>query len=133
MYMNSTGRETDVRKVLVVDDDPRNLFALTAALEQEHYEVIGAQSGEEALTTLNANPQIECVLTDIMMPEMDGYELTRRIRARGASMRLPVIAVTAKASPEDEQKCWEAGCASYVTKPINTRELLRKLRSVIEP
>ena len=121
-----------MQKLLIVDEDRRNLFALTAALEERHYEVLEAESGETALKILNANPDIRCVLIDFMMPGMDGCELMRRIRARKSSSELPTIAVTAKALPEDEQKCREAGCSAYIAKPINTSLLLDTLQRVIE-
>ena len=121
-----------MQKLLIVDDDRRNLFALTAALEERHYEVLEAESGEAALKILSANPDIRCVLIDFMMPGMDGCELMRRIRARNSPCDLPTIAVTAKVQPEDEQKCREAGCSVYITKPLDTEQLVRTLRGLIK-
>jgi CheY-like chemotaxis protein len=122
-----------VHKLLIVDDDRRNLFALAASLEQEDYEVLEAESGEAALKILNANPDIKCVLIDLMMPGMDGCELMRRIRVSKSSSDLPAIAVTAKVMPEDERKCREAGCSAYIAKPIDTSRLLHMLKTAIRP
>jgi CheY-like chemotaxis protein len=126
------GGTKQVHKLLIVDDDRRNLFALTAALEQEDYDILEAESGEAALKILNANPDIKCVLIDLMMPGMDGCELMRRIRASKSSSDLPAIAVTAKVMPEDERRCREAGCSGYIAKPIDTPQLLHMLETVIE-
>jgi CheY-like chemotaxis protein len=118
------------KKILVVDDDPRNRYSLTAALEAEHYAVITAASGESALEALDRQPDIDCVLLDIMMPDMDGYETARRIRAQPRFEHLPVIAVTAKAMAEDMQKCMAAGCSEYLSKPMDTTKLLQIIQTL---
>ena len=111
-------------KILVVDDDARNRFSLGAVLEAEGYDVITASSGEFALDMLDRHPDVDCALIDVMMPGMDGYETTRRIRAQARFRHLPVIAVTAKAMAEDLQKFREAGCSEYLAKPVDTPRLL---------
>jgi len=117
-------------KILVVDDDARNRFSLGAVLESEGYEVIEAESGEAALDLLRLHPDIACTLVDVMMPGMDGYETTRRIRADERFSDLPVFAVTAKAMPEDLQRCMDAGCNAYFAKPIDTKRLLEKVQTL---
>lgn len=117
-------------KILVVDDDPRNRYSLTAVLEAEGYAVVVAGSGEAALKALERQPDIDCVLLDVMMPDMDGYETARRIRARRRFERLPIIAVTAKAMAEDMQKCLDAGCSEYLSKPVDTTRLLEIIKTL---
>jgi len=116
------------RKILVVDDDIRNIFALTSALEQKGATVLTGRNGHEALARLDQDPQIDLVLMDIMMPEMDGYEATRRIRKQKRFAELPIIAVTAKAMKDDQEKCIEAGTNDYVSKPVDIDKLLSLLR-----
>jgi HAMP domain-containing protein/signal transduction histidine kinase/CheY-like chemotaxis protein len=116
------------RKILVVDDDVRNLFTLTTVLERYKINVVTAESGMEAITTINQNPSIEMALMDIMMPEMDGYETTRRIRQLNERGTLPIIAVTAKAMKGDRQKCIEAGASDYIVKPVKIDQLLSLIR-----
>ncbi len=123
-----TGDILDGKKVLVVDDDVRNLFALTAAFERSKLEVITAESGREALELLNANKDIDIVLMDIMMPEMDGYETIQWIRKESRHKQLPIIAVTAKAMIGDRQKCIASGASDYITKPVKTPQLLSLMR-----
>ncbi|WP_256010846.1 HAMP domain-containing protein [Desertivirga xinjiangensis] len=118
----------DNKKVLVVDDDVRNLFALTAAFERSNLEVITAESGREALELLNENKDIDIVLMDIMMPEMDGYETIQWIRKEPKNKQLPIIAVTAKAMIGDRQKCIASGASDYITKPVKTDQLLSLMR-----
>jgi len=111
-------------KILVVDDDFRNIFALTALLERGHAEVTPAESGAEAIAALKQNPSIDIVLMDIMMPGMDGYAATRAIRALDNFKSLPIIAITGKVVPGERERCLEAGANIYVPKPVNTAELL---------
>jgi CheY-like chemotaxis protein len=115
-------------KVLVVDDDVRNIFALSSVLERRGMSVLTASTGREAIATLESTPDLAIVLMDIMMPEMDGYETTRVIRQNAAFRRLPIIALTAKAMKGDREKCLEAGASEYLAKPVNTEQLLASLR-----
>jgi len=116
------------KNILVVDDDVRNLFALTTVFERFNINVITAESGKEAIQLLNDNPKIEMVLMDIMMPEMDGYETMQKIRREHRNSTLPIIAVTAKAMKGDRQKCIEAGASDYITKPVKVDQLLSLMR-----
>ncbi len=116
------------KNVLIVDDDVRNLFALTTVFERFNINVITAESGQEAIQILGENPRIDMVLMDIMMPEMDGYETTQRIRREHKNNTLPIIAVTAKAMKGDRQKCIEAGASDYITKPVKIDQLLSLMR-----
>jgi CheY-like chemotaxis protein len=116
------------KSVLVVDDDVRNLFALTAAFERSNLEVLTAESGKEALDILNKNKNIDIVLMDIMMPEMDGYEAIQMIRNEPRNKNLPIVAVTAKAMVGDRQKCIDSGASDYITKPVKTDQLLSLMR-----
>ena len=116
------------RKVLIVDDDVRNIFALSSVLERRGMTVLTAGTGREAISTLEATPDLAIVLMDIMMPEMDGYETTQAIRRNPSFRRLPIIALTAKAMKGDRDKCLEAGASEYLAKPVNTEQLLSTLR-----
>src|SRR6267142_2708038 len=116
------------RKVLIVDDDIRNIFALTGALEQHGITVLNAENGKDGLETLKNNPGIDVVLMDIMMPELDGYDTIRIIRGLEEFKNLPIIAVTAKAMKGDREKCIEAGASDYISKPVNIEQLLSLLR-----
>jgi CheY-like chemotaxis protein len=117
------------KKVLVVDDDVRNIFALSSILERRGMVVLTAETGKEAIATLDSTPDISIVLMDIMMPEMDGYETTRVIRQNPSFQRLPIIALTAKAMKGDREKTLEAGASDYLAKPVNTEQLLSTLRT----
>jgi hypothetical protein len=116
------------RLVLVVDDDVRNIFALSSVLERRGMKVLSASTGREAIALLQASPDVAIVLMDIMMPEMDGYETMQLIRQDPAYRRLPIIALTAKAMKGDREKCLEAGASDYLAKPVNTEQLLCALR-----
>jgi CheY-like chemotaxis protein len=116
------------KKVLVVDDDVRNIFALSSVLERRGMDVITAGTGREAIARLDSTPEVAIVLMDIMMPEMDGYETMRVIRQNVSLQRLPIIALTAKAMKGDREKCLEAGASEYLAKPVNTEQLLSSLR-----
>jgi CheY-like chemotaxis protein len=111
-------------QVLVVDDDFRNIFAMTALLERGSAEVTVAENGPEAITALEQNPDIDLVLMDIMMPGMDGYATIRAIRALPRFEALPIIAVTGKVVSGERQRCLDAGANDYVPKPVDTVELL---------
>jgi HAMP domain-containing protein/signal transduction histidine kinase/CheY-like chemotaxis protein len=116
------------KKVLLVDDDVRNLFALTTALERFGLNVISAESGQEAIDILNKEKTIDIVLMDIMMPEMDGYETMKNIRKNDRHKDLTIIAVTAKAMKGDRQRCIESGASDYITKPVNVDQLSSLMR-----
>jgi HAMP domain-containing protein/signal transduction histidine kinase/DNA-binding response OmpR family regulator len=116
------------RKVLVVDDDVRNIFALTSALEAHRMEVVHAENGQEGIDLLKATPDIEAVLMDIMMPEMDGYEAITAIREMEQFKQLPIIALTAKAMKADRDHCLEVGASDYISKPLDIDQLLSLLR-----
>ncbi len=116
------------KKVLVVDDDVRNLFALTTAFERYKINTLTAESGKEAMEILDQDTNIDMVLMDIMMPEMDGYETTQKIRREHKNNALPIIAVTAKAMKGDREKCIEAGASDYITKPVKIDQLLSLMR-----
>lgn len=116
------------KTVLIADDDVRNIFSLTKSLENYGMQVISAIDGKDALKQLNEHPKVDIVLMDMMMPEMDGYESTRRIRENPKYRKLPVIAVTAKAMMGDREKCINAGASDYITKPVDADQLISLLR-----
>ncbi|NJO18312.1 MAG: response regulator [Thioploca sp.] len=121
------------KKLLLVDDDMRNVFALAASLESKGMEIITAHHGQDALVRLSEHPDVAVVLMDIMMPGMDGYEATRKIRAQSQFRKLPIIALTAKAMKGDKAKCIEAGANDYLAKPVNTEKLVSLLRVWLYP
>jgi HAMP domain-containing protein/CheY-like chemotaxis protein len=116
------------KQVLIVDDDVRNIFALTSMLERYQMQVIYAENGREGITLLQNQPDVDVVLMDVMMPEMDGYETMQAIRQIEQFRNLPIIALTAKAMKGDREKCIEAGASDYITKPVDTEQLLSLLR-----
>ena len=116
------------KKVLIVDDDMRNIFALTSMLEHWGMDVLRAENGREALDILDTSPGIDVVLMDIMMPEMDGYQTTRAIRELPQFRELPIIALTAKAMKDDRRKCLDAGASDYIAKPVQGEQLRSLLR-----
>jgi CheY-like chemotaxis protein len=116
------------RKILVVDDDLRNIFALTSVLEEHDITVLHAENGRSGIELLEQEPSVELVLMDIMMPEMDGYETTRAIRRIPGFASLPIIALTAKAMKGDREKCLQAGASDYVTKPVDLAYLFSVMR-----
>jgi len=118
---------------LVVDDDIRNIFAMTSLLEHQKIQVLSAESGREALEMLQKNQDVDIVLMDIMMPEMDGYDTMRAIRRKKIFNSIPIIALTAKAMKGDREKCIESGASDYITKPVDTEQLLTLMRMWLKP
>jgi CheY-like chemotaxis protein len=116
------------KRVLIVDDDVRNIFALSSVLERHGMEVVNASNGQEAVERVEQDSDIALVLMDIMMPGMDGYETTRIIRQSPGMRRLPIIAVTAKAMKGDREKTLEAGASDYLAKPVDAEQLMAVLR-----
>jgi CheY-like chemotaxis protein len=116
------------KKALIVDDDIRNIFALTGALEQHGMAVLNAENGKDGIESLKNNPDTDVVLMDIMMPELDGYDTIRIMRGLEEFRDLPIIAVTAKAMKGDREKCIDAGASDYISKPVNVEQLLSLLR-----
>jgi CheY-like chemotaxis protein len=127
--LHSSDENLVAQKVLLVDDDARNIFALSSVLERRGMQVVTATTGREAIALLEATPGVAIVLMDIMMPEMDGYETMQVIRGNPEFRRLPIIALTAKAMKGDREKCLAAGASDYLAKPVNTEQLLSALRS----
>jgi hypothetical protein len=126
--VNLTDPRLEGKKVLVVDDDIRNIFALTSVLERQKMSVVYAENGKDGISLLRKTPGIDGILMDIMMPGMDGFEAMREIRQVAKFRSVPIIAVTAKAMKGDRQKCLEAGASDYITKPVDTEQLLSLLR-----
>jgi CheY-like chemotaxis protein len=122
----------EYKKVLIVDDDIRNIFALTTILERHYMKVVPAENGQDAIKILEETPDIDIVLMDIMMPVMDGYETTRAIREKPEFQDLPIIALTAKAMKGDRELCIEAGASDYITKPVNSAQLLSMMREWLD-
>ncbi|MGN6093094.1 MAG: response regulator [Luteibacter jiangsuensis] len=129
----STEAALQGRRVLLVDDDMRNLFALSKVLRGKGIDVAMAQDGRKALDMLDKRPDLELVLMDVMMPGMDGYETMREIRARPAVAHVPIIALTAKAMRGDRERCLEAGANDYLSKPIDVSRLLSMIRAWLSP
>ena len=126
--LHSSNEALAGRKVLVVDDDARNIFALSIVLEDRSMEVLSATNGRQAIELVRNTSDLAVVLMDIMMPEMDGYQTMREIRKIPQFRMLPIVALTAKAMKGDREKCLEAGASDYIAKPVNTDELLALLR-----
>jgi CheY-like chemotaxis protein len=119
------------RRILIVDDDIRNIFALTSVLERYNMHILSAETGRDAIQILHQTPDIDVVLMDIMMPEFDGLDTTRAIREIPQFKELPIIAVTAKAMKGDREKCIEAGAWDYLSKPVDPEQMLAVLRAWI--
>jgi CheY-like chemotaxis protein len=115
-------------RVLVVDDDARNIFALTTLLENEGMAVFSATNGRQAIELIDQTPGLSAVLMDIMMPDMDGYETIREIRQDPRFRSLPIIALTAKAMKGDRERCLHAGASDYIAKPVDAHQLMSLLR-----
>ena len=126
--LNSSDEDLIGRTALLVDDDARNIFALSSVLERRGMKVLTATTGSEAVALVESNPEIAIVLMDIMMPQMDGYQTIGVIRENPEFRRLPIIALTAKAMKGDREKCLEAGASDYLAKPVNTEQLLLAIR-----
>jgi CheY-like chemotaxis protein len=126
--LHSSDEDLVGRTVLLVDDDARNIFALSSILERRGMSVLTANTGSEAVAIIDKRADVAIVLMDIMMPGMDGYETMQVIRTNPSLRRLPIIALTAKAMKGDREKCLEAGASDYLAKPVNTDQLLSALR-----
>jgi len=126
--LHSAGAVLAGKKVLIVDDDIRNIFAMTSILEPFQMQILSSETGKGAIETLQQTPDIDVVLMDIMMPDMDGYDTMRAIRKLAKFRGLPIIALTAKAMKGDREKCIEAGASDYISKPVDTEQLLALLR-----
>jgi CheY-like chemotaxis protein len=126
--LNSSDEDLVGRTALLVDDDARNIFALSSVLERRGMNVLTATTGNEAIKIIETTSDLAIVLMDIMMPQMDGYQTIEKIRRNGRLRRLPIIALTAKAMKGDREKCLEAGASDYLAKPVNTEQLLSALR-----
>ena len=127
--LNRSDEDLVGKTALLVDDDARNIFALSSMLERRGMKVLTATTGSEAISLVNATPDLAIVLMDIMMPEMDGYQTIAAIRSEPAFRRLPIVALTAKAMKGDREKCFEAGASEYLAKPVNTDQLLSAMRN----
>jgi CheY-like chemotaxis protein len=131
--MRDREKDLEGKKILLVDDDVRNIFALKNALEQRGAGIEIARNGKEAVHKVQTMPEVDLVLMDIMMPEMNGYEAMRAIRSDTKFKSLPIIAVTAKAMADDQEKCLEAGANDYLAKPIDLTKLLSLIRVWLHP
>ena len=131
--MDTINERLKGRSILIVDDDPRNTFALLSYLDGMEMNIHTAEDGFQAIALLDNHINIELILMDMMMPEMDGYETIGRIRNNQATAGIPIIAVTAKAMKGDRDKCLEAGASEYVSKPVNMQELLQKIEDMLNP
>jgi CheY-like chemotaxis protein len=127
-HLHNADAVFDGKKVLIVDDDVRNVFALASVFEDHGMEVVFAEDGKQGLKALEENPDVHLVLMDIMMPEMDGYEATRTMRAMPQFEQLPIVALTAKAMKGDREKSIASGASDYITKPVDVDQLLALMR-----
>jgi CheY-like chemotaxis protein len=126
--LHSTGAVLAGKKVLIVDDDIRNIFAMTSILEPHKMQILSAETGKSAIEVLQSTSDVDIVLMDIMMPDMDGYDTMRAIRKVSRFRSLPIVALTAKAMKGDREKCIEAGASDYISKPVDTAQLLALMR-----
>ena len=126
--LTSSDEDLVGKVALLVDDDARNIFALSSVLERRGMRVLTATTGREAIEMVEKTPDLAIVLMDIMMPEMDGFETMREIRKNPSYRTLPILALTAKAMKGDREKCLQAGASDYIAKPVNTDQLLSLLR-----
>ena len=126
--LHNAGTVLAGKKVLIVDDDIRNIFAMTSILEPHKMQILSAETGKSAIESLQQHPDMDVVLMDIMMPDMDGYDTMRAVRKMAKFRSLPIIALTAKAMKGDREKCIEAGASDYIAKPVDTEQLLSLLR-----
>ena len=120
------------KEILIIDDDSKNIFALSAVLKAKKFQCISALSAHQGLQMLSSNKNVGVVLMDMMMPEMDGYEAIGKIKSNTALQKIPVIAITAQAMTGDREKCLEAGADGYISKPVNVDELLVLLKKLID-
>jgi CheY-like chemotaxis protein len=120
------------KEILIIDDDSKNIFALSAVLKSKKYPCVSAMSADQGLKILSVNKNIGVVLMDMMMPEMDGYEAIGKMKCDEELKNIPVIAVTAQAMVGDREKCLKAGANGYISKPVNVDELLRLLNKLIQ-
>ncbi len=120
------------KELLIIDDDSRNIFALSAVLKAKKYQCISALNASEGLKLLSSNKNIGVVLMDMMMPEMDGYEAMEKIKSTDALKNIPIIAITAQAMAGDREKCLAAGADGYISKPVNVDELVKLLNQLID-
>ena len=126
--LHSAEKVFEGKKVLIVDDDVRNVFALTSVLEANGMEVIFAENGRDGIDCLRSNPDVDLVLMDIMMPEMDGYQTMEAVRQLPEFKQLPIISLTAKAMKGDRERSIASGASDYITKPVDTDQLLSLMR-----
>ena len=120
------------KELLIIDDDSRNIFALTAVLKAKKYQCVSALNASEGFELLSSNKNIGVVLMDMMMPEMDGYEAISKMKSHNEMKNIPVIAITAQAMTGDREKCLNAGADGYISKPVDVTELLKLLNQLID-
>ena len=122
----------DKKKILIIDDDERNIFALSAVMRAKGFSLLSAMNGEAGIKALEENPTIDIVLMDIMMPVMDGYRAMELIRKNEKLNHIPIIALTANAMPSDKEKCLRAGATDYLSKPVNVDSLIAKIEGCLK-